>query len=49
MPEGFQTHYDYIKKLCYDGIKKRYGENPSQEIYDRAEYELGIVKRLRIG
>lgn len=46
VPEEFETHYDYIKKLCYDGIKKRYGENPSQEIYDRAEYELGIVKKM---
>ena len=46
VPEEFETHYDYIKKLCYDGIKKRYGENPSQEIYERAEYELGIVKKM---
>ncbi len=46
VPEGFETHYDYIKKLCYDGIKKRYGENPSREIYDRAEYELGTVKKM---
>ena len=46
VPEEFETHYDYIKKLCYDGIKKRYGENVSQEIYERAEYELGIVKKM---
>ena len=46
VPEEYETHYDYIKKLCYDGIKKRYGENPSKEIYDRAEYELGIVKKM---
>ena len=46
VPAEFETHYDYLKKLCYDGIKKRYGENPSQEIYDRAEYELGVVKKM---
>ena len=46
VPEEFETHYDYIKKLCYDGIKNRYGENPSQQIYDRAEYELGVVKKM---
>jgi DNA polymerase-3 subunit alpha len=46
VPEEFETHYDYIKKLCYDGIKKRYGDNLSKEIYDRAEYELGIVKKM---
>ena len=46
VPEGYETHYDYIRKLCYDGIKNRYGENPSQEIIDRAEYELGVVKKM---
>ncbi|MBQ9658664.1 MAG: DNA polymerase III subunit alpha [Clostridia bacterium] len=46
VPEGFETHYDYLEKLCYDGLKKRYGENLSQEITDRAEYELGVVKNM---
>ena len=46
VPKEFKTHYDYLKKLCYDGIKKRYGETPSQEIIDRAEYELGIVQKM---
>ena len=46
VPPEFETHYDYFKKLCDDGIKKRYGENPSQEIIDRAEYELGIIKKM---
>ena len=26
VPEEFATHYDYLVKLCDDGIKKRYGE-----------------------
>ena len=46
VPEEFETHYDYFKKLCDDGIKNRYGENPSQEILDRAEYEIGIIKKM---
>ena len=46
VPEEFETHYDYFKKLCDDGIKNRYGENPSKEIIDRAEYELGVIKRM---
>ncbi len=46
VPEEFSTHYDYFKKLCYDGIKIRYGENPSQEILDRAEYELKIISQM---
>ena len=46
VPEEFETHYDYFKKLAYDGITNRYGENPSQEILDRAEYELGVIKKM---
>lgn len=46
VPEEYATHYDYFKKLCDDGIKKRYGENPSQEILDRAAYELKIISQM---
>lgn len=46
VPEEFETHYDYFKKLCDDGIKKRYGENPSEEVLKRAEYELGVIKKM---
>ena len=46
VPPEYATHYDYFKKLCDDGIKKRYGENPSQEILDRAEYELKIISQM---
>ena len=46
VPPEYPTHYDYFKKLCDDGIKKRYGENPSKEILDRADYELGVIKKM---
>ncbi len=46
VPAEFETHYDYIKKLTYDGIKYRYGENPSQEILERVEYELGVIEKM---
>ncbi len=46
VPAEFATHYDYFKKLCEDGIKNRYGENPSQEILDRMEYELGVIQKM---
>ncbi len=34
-----------LKKLCDDGIEKRYGKNPSKEILDRAEYEISVIKK----
>ena len=46
VPSKYKTHYDYLKKLCDDGIKERYGENPSQEILDRADYEINVIKTM---
>lgn len=46
VPAEYTTHYDYLKKLCDDGIKNRYGENPSQEIIDRENYELEVIKKM---
>ena len=46
VPKGFETHYDYLKKLCDDGLKERYGENPTKEIMERAEYELSVIKKM---
>lgn len=46
VPAEFPTHYDFFKKLCYDGIKKRYGENPSKDIMERLEYEMNIIEKM---
>ena len=46
VPKEFETHSSYFKKLCDDGIKERYGENPSKEILDRAEYEYQIIEKM---
>ncbi len=46
VPEEYATHFDYIKKLTDDGIKKRYGKNVSQEILDRESYELDVINKM---
>lgn len=52
VPKEFNTHYDYIEKLTKDGLVHRYGienqkyEDLSDEIKDRAEYELGVIKKM---
>ena len=77
VPEGFETHYDYLEHLTKEGLLKRYGvplgtlpngtlykntnerdvpkgtlypkgsvPNGTQEIKDRAEYELGVIKKM---
>ena len=46
VPPEFSTHYDYLEKLTMDGIKNRYGENPSDEIKQRTKYELGVIQKM---
>ncbi len=43
-PDGL-TSEQYLRKLTFDGLKVRYGEI-TDEVRERAEYELGIVERL---
>ncbi len=45
VPPEFATHYDYLKKLCDDGLKKRYSEI-TPEIQERADYELSVIKKM---
>lgn len=37
----------YLRKLCYDNLPRCYGQNPSNEIKERLEYELGIIERMK--
>lgn len=46
VPKEFKTHAEYLRKLCSDGIKNRYGENVSKEILDRMEYELSVIEKM---
>ena len=46
VPEEFETHYDYMKKICEDGLEKRYGKNLTPEILERAKYEMSIIKKM---
>lgn len=44
LDEGID-HYEYMKDLCYKGLKERYSEI-NQSLKDRLEYELGIIKKM---
>ncbi|MBT3996537.1 MAG: DNA polymerase III subunit alpha, partial [Chloroflexi bacterium] len=35
---------DYLKELCHEGMKKRFDNNPSEEVLKRLEHELGIIE-----
>ena len=41
-PNG-KTTDEYLKDLCFEGIEKRYGQNPAKEVIDRLNFELGVI------
>ena len=45
VPKGY-TIETYLNHLVMKGIKKRYGENPPESIYERAKYELGVIEQM---
>ena len=44
-PEDGSTSPDYLTRLTWEGLPKRYAEI-TQEIKERAEYELGIIIKM---
>lgn len=44
VPDGL-TAWEYLQKLCYDGLEKRYG-NPSDDLKKRLEYELNTIHTM---
>ena len=45
--EGGKTPDEYLKELCYQGIKNRYGENPKKTAFDRLDYELSVISQTK--
>ena len=39
------SHYDYLKRMCNDGLKRRYG-TPSDEAIERLNYELDVIEKM---
>ena len=44
IPDGY-TNESYFRKLCMDGFKERYPDEPS-EYLERLEYEIGVISRM---
>jgi DNA polymerase III subunit alpha len=45
VPKG-NTESSYLRKLCEEGMVKRYGKSPDKEVKDRLDYELGIIDQM---
>lgn len=40
------SHFEYFRQQCFDGLYKRYGDNPPNEYVERLEYELKTVDKM---
>ncbi|WP_027628076.1 DNA polymerase III subunit alpha [Ruminiclostridium cellobioparum] len=43
--EGY-TPYEYLKEKCYKGLVQKFGENCSEEVKERLEYELSVISSM---
>ncbi len=40
------TADQYLRELCMEGIKDRYGENPKPAVFERLDHELAIISKM---
>ncbi len=45
LPEG-ETSAGYLRKLCFEGLEKRFDEKRRVELTPRLEYELGVIGNM---
>ena len=51
VPEGYNS-WTYLNKLCYDGLKERYGDENApagetgQTLKERLDYELNVIRTM---
>ena len=44
VPEGYDS-YSYLKELCEEGLKKRYGDD-SEKYKERLDFELSVINEM---
>jgi DNA polymerase-3 subunit alpha len=45
VPKGYDLD-SYLEHLCYEGMKKRYGEDVPEEVEKRLRYELDVIREM---
>jgi len=45
VPEEYKP-FEYLQWLCYEGLRKRYGSECSEEIKNKLDYELQVIKDM---
>lgn len=44
-PNG-EKAVDYLRELCFEGLRRRYGEKPQEKAVKQLEYELSVVDKM---
>ncbi len=45
VPQGYDSE-SYLYKLCIDGMKERYPEDPDGKLKERLDYELSVIRQM---
>ncbi len=45
IPDGFENADEYLKHLCYEGLKNKPMAAPKEEAKERLNYELSVIKQ----
>lgn len=43
---GGEDHFEYLTRMCEEGLHARYGEHPPQDYSDRLHYELNVIHTM---
>jgi DNA polymerase-3 subunit alpha len=46
VPPAGKTPEQYLRELCEEGLRFRYGDSPSEVVRARMEHELGVICRM---
>lgn len=48
LPDGFKNSGEYLRHLCEEGARERYGEDwkNKEEIIERLNFELGVIDKM---
>jgi DNA polymerase-3 subunit alpha len=41
-----QTADEYLRELCLEGVKERYGKKPKKEVMARLDHELAVIQKM---
>lgn len=41
-----RDHFEYFSEQCYNGLRRRYGDNPPEDYVKRLQYELDTIHQM---